>query len=61
MPRERKLMVRLTEEKHRAVRVRAAELGQPISEIVRYLLDLWLEGKVEINLTEREEKEEQNN
>ncbi|MBE7467637.1 MAG: hypothetical protein HS114_00660 [Anaerolineales bacterium] len=54
-------MVRLTEEKHRAVRVRAAELGQPISEIVRYLLDLWLEGKVEINLTEREEKEEQDN
>ena len=46
-------MVRMTEEQHKAVRVRAAELGQPIAEIVRTLLDAWLNGEVEIELPQR--------
>lgn len=41
----RKLTVLISEEDYRPVRVRAAELGQPISEIVRGLLAAWLKGK----------------
>jgi len=42
------MMVRITEKQHRAVRVKAAELGRPISEIVRGLLALWVAGKIEV-------------
>jgi predicted HicB family RNase H-like nuclease len=44
---ERKMMVRISEDLHRAVRVKAADLGRPVSEIVRGLLKQWVEGKVE--------------
>jgi plasmid stability protein len=47
MTEERRIMVRTSEELHRAVRVKAAELGRPVSEIVRGLLKRWVEGKVE--------------
>ena len=47
MNEERKMMVRISEDLHRAVRVKAAELGRPISEIVRGLLTRWVEGKLE--------------
>jgi predicted HicB family RNase H-like nuclease len=44
---ERKMMVRVSEDLHRAVRVKAADLGRPVSEIVRGLLKRWIEGRVE--------------
>lgn len=50
MAQERKLMVRMTEEQHRAVRVKAADLGRPVSEIVRELLTGWVAGKIELPL-----------
>lgn len=48
MPEERKLMVRVTEQLHRAVRVKAAELGRPVSEIVRAFLQAWVAGEIEL-------------
>lgn len=48
MERERRITVKATESLHRAVRVKAAELGKPVSEIVRGLLTLWVEGKIEL-------------
>jgi plasmid stability protein len=44
---ERKMMVRVSEDLHRAVRVKAAELGRPVSEVVRGLLRRWVEGEIE--------------
>jgi len=48
MTQERKLMTRMTEELHKAVRVKAAELGRPVSEIVRELLSGWVSGEIEL-------------
>ena len=48
MDRERRIMVRAPESLHKAVRVKAAELGRPVSEIVRELLAMWVEGKIEL-------------
>lgn len=50
MTKDRKLMIRLPEEQHRAFRVRAAELDYSMAEIVRTLVDAWLEGKVKLDL-----------
>lgn len=47
MTEERKMMVRVSEDLHRAVRVKAAELGRPVSEVVRGLLRRWVEGEIE--------------
>jgi plasmid stability protein len=47
MVQERKMMVRMTEDLHKAVRVKAAELGRSISEIVRELLKAWVAGEIE--------------
>ncbi|MBN1220296.1 MAG: ribbon-helix-helix protein, CopG family [Anaerolineae bacterium] len=52
MSKERRLMVRLTEEQHKAVRVRAAELGKPVSEIVRAFFTAWLKNEVKVELTQ---------
>ncbi len=46
MGEERKMLVRVSEDLHRAVRVKAADLGRPVSEIVRGLLRQWVEGRV---------------
>ncbi len=46
---ERKMMIRISEAQHKTVRVKAAELGRPVSEIVRELLVLWTEDKVELS------------
>ncbi|GAB4537152.1 MAG: hypothetical protein Kow0063_23490 [Anaerolineae bacterium] len=48
MTQERRWMVRTTEELHKAVRVKAAELGRPVSEIVRTFLEAWVAGKIEL-------------
>jgi len=45
---ERMMMVRMPEKLHKAVRVRAAELGTSMSEIVRALLTAWVTGKIEL-------------
>ena len=60
MPRERKLMVRMTEAQHKAVRVKAAESGRPVSEIVRELLAAWVKGDIILPVPESEgESQEQ--
>lgn len=56
MPKERKMMVRMTEELHRAVRVKAAELGRPVSEIVRVFLRAWVTGEIELPTHTEEER-----
>jgi plasmid stability protein len=48
MAKQRKLMVRVTDQLHKAVRVKAAELGRPVSEIVRGLLRRWVAGEIEV-------------
>jgi predicted DNA binding CopG/RHH family protein len=58
MAQERKLTVRISEEEYRPVRVKAAELGQPISEIVRELLAGWVSGKIELPMKSKEKTEE---
>jgi plasmid stability protein len=47
MTKERSLTVRMSEDLHRAVRVKAAELGRPLSEIVRGLLRKWIQDEIE--------------
>ena len=46
MTPDKLLMVRLPDEMHKRLRVRAAELGVPMSEIVRSLLDAWLDEHI---------------
>ena len=48
MAQEHKLTVRISETDYRPVRVKAAELGRPVSDIVRTLLSMWVEGKIEL-------------
>lgn len=48
MVQERRVMIRMTEELHKAVRVKAAELGRPVSEIVRALLSGWVSDEIEL-------------
>jgi plasmid stability protein len=59
MVQERKLMTRMTEELHKAVRVKAAELGRPVSEIVRELLARWVSGEIELPIQEKEQPEQE--
>lgn len=48
MTPDRSLVVKLPDDLHRALRIRAAELGIPVSEIVRALLRAWLDGRLEL-------------
>jgi plasmid stability protein len=48
MKQERRITVKCTEALHKAVRLKAAELGRPISEIVRGLLTSWVLGEIEV-------------
>jgi plasmid stability protein len=58
MAQERTMMVRMSEELHKAVRVRAAELGRPISEIVRALLTAWVTDRIELSELQESEQED---
>ena len=51
---QHKLTVRISEEEYRPVRVKAAELGRPVSEIVRTLLKMWVRGEVEVPPTQED-------
>lgn len=53
---EHKLTVRISEDDYKPVRVKAAELGRPISEVVRALLDMWVQGKIELPEAQEESK-----
>jgi plasmid stability protein len=44
-----RITVKVTEELHRDVRVKAARLGKPVSVIVRTLLRKWTRGEEEDN------------
>jgi len=57
--RERRIMVRASEDLHKAVRVKAAEQGRPVSEIVRELLRMWVEGEIELPFGSEGEDQEQ--
>ena len=55
---ERRITVKTTEGFHKRVRVKAAELGRPISEIVRGLLEMWLEGQIEWPKPDKDESQQ---
>ena len=57
MNEERRVMVRVPEELHRAVKVKAAELGRPISEIVRQFLRAWVSGELDTPQPEKDNNE----
>jgi predicted DNA binding CopG/RHH family protein len=57
MAQKHKLTVRISEEEYRPVRVKAAELGLPVSRIVRELLAKWASGEIELP-TQKEKQEE---
>ena len=44
--KRRSLMVRVSDELHKAVRIKAAKLGISISEVVRRLLYSWATGAI---------------
>ena len=58
MEQERRITVKATEELHKAVRVKAAELGRPVSEIVRELLAGWASGEIELPTQEEKPPDE---
>ena len=53
MKHERRITVKTTETLHKAVRVKAAELGRPVSEVVRGLLSRWVAGEIELPVEEQ--------
>lgn len=52
------MIVRMPEKLHKAVRVRAAELGISMSEIVRALLTAWVTGKIDLPELREPEQED---
>jgi predicted DNA binding CopG/RHH family protein len=58
MIKERSLTVRMSEDLHRAVRVKAAELGIPVSRVVRGFLSRWVEGESDTPTPEEGRTEE---
>ncbi len=44
----KRLSVPLTDKQHQAIKVRAAETGLPLTQIVRRLLFAWLRGELEV-------------
>ena len=48
MDLDRELMVRMSEEQHRALRAKAADLSVPVAEMVRALAALWLKGEARL-------------
>ena len=54
---DKKIMVRVPEELHKSVRVKAAELGRPISEIVRQFLRAWVSGDLPTPPPEKDDDE----
>jgi len=55
METPRRITIRATERLHKAVRVKAAELGLHVSDIVRGLLRGWLRGDILLPAPEPEE------
>ena len=55
MTPDRVLYVKLPDDMHKALRVRAAEHGIPMSEIVRELIAAYLEGRITLPPRKREE------
>ncbi len=43
MENERRITVKTTEDLHRSVRVKAAQEGRPVSDVVRELLTRWVD------------------
>ena len=52
----RRITLKTDEHFHRQVRVKAAEDGIPVAEVVRRLLALWLAGKVVLDEPPQEDK-----
>ena len=49
---EKRLVIPVTDDLHRKVKVAAAQAGLSITDLVRRLLELWLQGEVEVRLEE---------
>ena len=47
MHREKRITIRVPGELHLAVKIKAAKEDQPVSEIIRTLLEEWLEDEPE--------------
>jgi hypothetical protein len=43
---ERQMMIRLPNKLHKAARLKAVDLGLPLSEVVRDLLARWVDGSI---------------
>lgn len=43
---EKRITVKVAEKKHRLIRMKAADLGITISDVVRELLDRWIAGEL---------------
>jgi hypothetical protein len=56
MTPDRQLIVLVPDNKHRALRVYAVEHDTTVSEIVRRLIDLFLEGKIDLFPTEEPQR-----
>lgn len=45
---EKRVTVKMPENEHKAVRLKAVELGVTVSDVVRDLLARWLAGEIEV-------------
>jgi len=48
MKKDKNLMVRLPQETHKALKEKAAAQGTTMSQVVRYCLELFLQGKISL-------------
>lgn len=55
MRKDRKMMIRVPEDLHREARIKSAEFGRPLSEIVRQFLRAWVSGELETPPIEKDD------
>jgi len=56
--RERSVVAKMPASLHRRVRVRCVEMGISVAELVRYLLQEWLAGRIEYQPAEELQTEQ---
>ena len=57
-PTEHKTTVRMPRSLHKAARMRALEEDTTLSDVIRELVRLWLDNKIELLAEEKQPKEE---
>jgi hypothetical protein len=55
--KERSIVTQVPATMHKRVRVKCAELGVTSSDVVRYLLQEWLEGRIQYRPTEDQQQQ----